>query len=483
MPESSPTPTLVWFRSDLRLRDNPALVAAARRGGPVVPVFVWSPDEEAPWAPGGASRLWLHLSLAALDDGLRARGSRLVLRAAPSSGAALDELVGETGAGAVLWNRRYEPACVGRDRAIEERLRGRGIHAASTNAALLREPWEVSTRSGGPFQVFTPFFRAWTEQGTPPPPLPAPARLGAPARWPRSLPLRALALLPTVDWTQGIRAAWTPGEEGARRQLARFVRGALAGYAQRRDFPGQSAGSRLSPHLHFGEIGPRQIWHALEGLGAAGGAGGAAFRRELAWREFAHHVLHHFPHTTTRPLRPEFARFPWAKAPQHLRAWQRGRTGYPIVDAGMRELWTTGFMHNRVRMIAASFLVKHLLQDWRAGARWFWDTLVDADLANNTLNWQWVAGSGADAAPFFRVFNPVLQGEKFDADGAYVARWVPELARLPAAYIHQPWAAPAAVLAEAGVRLGRDYPEPLVEHGPARARALAAFAEIRAAGR
>jgi deoxyribodipyrimidine photo-lyase len=338
----------------------------------------------------------------------------------------------------------------------------------SFNAALLFEPWEVASQAGTPFRVFTPFWRACTLASDPPPPLPRPRALAAPRRWPSSSSLSSLGLLPSVDWTQGIRAAWTPGETGALARLAAFRRGGLPGYARRRDWPAEPGTSRLSPHLHFGELGPRQVWHAVSGAAAA------AYRRELGWREFSHHVLFHFPHTPLRPLRSEFAAFPWARAPGHLRAWQRGRTGYPIVDAGMRELWTTGYMHNRVRMIAASFLVKHLLQDWRAGARWFWDTLVDADLANNTMGWQWTAGSGADAAPYFRIFNPVLQGQKFDPQGRYVARWLPELARLPARFVHCPWEAPPELRATV-----RGYAQPIVDHAAARARALAAFAEIR----
>jgi deoxyribodipyrimidine photo-lyase len=458
-------PTIVWFRRDLRLRDNPALLAAARRG-PLVPLYVFSPEDEGPWAPGAASRLWLHLSLEALGQSLRALGSRLVLRAARTALEALDAILDETGATAVVWNRRYEPAALQVDRAAEEHLRGRGVAVETFSAALLHEPWEISTKRGEPFRVFTPFWRACTAAGEPTLPLHRPRTLPQPRRWPSSVPLARLRLLPTVDWTAGIRATWQPGEAGALARLAAFQRRGLRRYARGRDFPAEPATSRLSPHLHFGEIGPRQVWHAVEGSGA--------FRRELGWREFAHHVLFHFPHTDLQPMRPEFAGFPWARAPGHLLAWQQGRTGYPIVDAGMRELWTTGYMHNRVRMIVASFLVKHLLQDWRAGARWFWDTLVDADLANNTMGWQWTAGSGADAAPYFRIFNPVVQGQKFDPQGRYVVRWVPELAGLPARFIHRPWDAPAPL--RAGVK---GYPDPIVEHAAARARALAAFAEIR----
>ncbi len=475
--------SIVWFRTDLRLADNPALAAAARGDGPVLPVFIWAPDEEGAAAPGAAARWWLHQSLRSLAADLTRRGSRLIIRRGPAL-ETLRTLVGETGAGAVHWNHRYEPAVVARDHVLEAALARDGIAVVTHNGALLHEPWEIANKEGKPFQVFTPFWKACRHRGTPAAPVPAPRRLPAPAQWPASVALSDLRLEPTVDWAAGLRTTWQPGEAGASARLSSFLETALAGYADDRDRPGVDGTSRLSPHLHAGEIGPRQIWHALDAAVASDRAAGLArgaevFGRELGWREFAHHLLYHFPQTVTAPLRAEFGAFPWCDDPQTLRAWHKGETGYPLVDAGMRELWTTGWMHNRVRMVVASFLVKDLLLPWQAGERWFWDTLVDADLANNVLGWQWTAGCGADAAPYFRVFNPVSQGNKFDADGSYVRRWVPELRGLATAWIHEPWRAPAQARADAGVRLGVNYPHPIVDHAAARLRALAAFARLK----
>jgi len=483
-----PAPAIVWLRLDLRLDDHPALYAAARRGGPVIPVFIEAPEEEAPWAPGGASRWWLSQSLRALGGALRAIGSRLIPRRGPSIETLL-ALARETGARAVFWSRRYEPALRERDLRAEAALREAGLEVETFNSALLFEPRELRTRAGGPFQVFTPFYKAALAAPPPGEPLPAPARLAAPAAWPESLALEALGLEPRVDWAGGLRARWTPGEAGARERLARFLATSdppCALYSTQRDRLDLEGGSALSPHLHFGEISPRRIWSetrrwiaAAPGAAAAESAG--AFLRQIVWREFAHHMLWHFPHTAEAPLRPHFAAFPWSEDREALAAWRRGRTGYAFVDAAMRELWATGWTHNRARMVAASFLVKHLRIHWLEGARWFWDTLVDADLANNTFGWQWTAGSGADAAPYFRIFNPVAQAAKFDPRGEYIRRWIPELRGLAPPEIFAPWEAPPARLREAGLRPGETYPRPIVDHAAARDRALAAYARIRRA--
>jgi deoxyribodipyrimidine photo-lyase len=474
-------PSLVWFRHDLRLHDNPALLAAVQRGGPVVPVYIWAPDEEGHWPPGSASRWWLHQSLTSLCQQLRALGSDLIVR----RGDSLVELMllGEDcGAKTLYWNRLYEPAAVQRDAEIKSALRLAGWNVQSFNGQLLFEPASLRTRGGQPFQVFTPFWKACLAQAELAEPEAAPTRLSAPNAWPDSIALESLGLLPKIDWPSGIRGAWQPGSTGAEARLQTFLDTALEEYPTDRDRPDRAGVSALSPHLHFGEISPRRVWHAVKKVAASSMSAGRAaesYLRELGWREFAHHLLFHFPHTTDAPLRSDFAAFPWRDRPAEVKAWQRGNTGYPLVDAGMRQLWTTGWMHNRVRMVAASFLVKDLLVPWQIGAKWFWDTLVDADLANNTLGWQWTAGCGADAAPFFRIFNPIAQAERFDPSGDYVRRWVPELAALAAPWIHRPWTAPVPILADAGIELGATYPAPMVEHAGARKRALGAFAELK----
>jgi deoxyribodipyrimidine photo-lyase len=496
--------SIVWFRTDLRLADNPALAAAFKSGGVVVPVFIWSPEEEGDWPPGGASNWWLHQSLAALGQSLRKVGSRLIIRRGPAL-ETLRAVAREARTDAVYWNRRYEPAVVARNAKVKEALHQDGLKVESFNAALLYEPWTIQNQSGKPFQVFTPFWKHCLTKPDPAEPLSAPKRIPSPKKWPKSLMLGELELEPKINWTEGLRAVWWPGEAGAIANLNRFLTVAFKNYSKHRNRPDIVGTSRLSPHLHFGEISPRQIWHgskravqsgagtppdqAAQRLNRKQGRGDARptldwrtsqFLAELGWREFACHLLHHFPHTPDGPLRADFKRFRRRKNAAWLEAWQKGRTGYPIVDAGMRELWATGWMHNRVRMIVASFLVKDLLISWQEGARWFWDTLVDADLPNNTLGWQWTAGCGADAAPYFRVFNPTSQGEKFDPQGDYVRRWCPELAKLPAKWIHQPHRAPAEVLQAAEVKLGRPYPQPIVSHAIARAVALEAFAKIKA---
>jgi deoxyribodipyrimidine photo-lyase len=474
--------SLVWFRQDLRIADNPALRAACESGDPLIPVYIFSPQEEGAWAPGAASRVWLHQSLGALEKALQGLGSRLIVRSAADSLHELATLCRDSKVDRVFWNRRYEPLVIARDTRIKEMLEHEGIEVRSFNASLLFEPWEIRTKSAGPFQVFTPFWRACLAEADPAAPLAAPASLKSPERWPESTPLSALGLLPRIKWDQGIVKAWHPGSAGAEDTLSRFLHEAYEHYATGRDVPGRLGTSRLSPHLPFGEIGPRQVWHALKRFALKRGQHTSwrrsQFLTELGWREFAYHLLYHFPHTPEKPLREKFARFPWRDDQGAVRAWQRGATGFPIVDAGMRQLWHTGWIHNRVRMIVGSFLVKDLLASWNLGAAWFWDTLVDADLASNTLGWQWTAGCGADAAPYFRIFNPVTQATRFDPEGTYVREWVPELARLPGAWIQQPWAAPADVLREAGVHLGTSYPRPLIDHKLARERALAGLATL-----
>ena len=484
------TPTLLWFRNDLRLADHPALAAALARGGPIVPVYIFDPAADGAWPRGAASRWWLHHALASLGAEIGRRGGRLILRRGEAL-AVLQALSRETGATAVYWHRAYEPAAIARDTRLKSTLQADGLEVRSFNTALLFEPTRVANRSGEPFKVFTPFWRhCLTLEVEAPTPVPLSA-WPAPSVWPASEPLEQWSLRPRRGWDQGFMpAGWQPGEAGAQQRLRRFVAERLDAYAEARDCPAVAGTSGLSPHLHFGELSPRQVWAALRARGRITGVfpasqGEMRFLTELGWREFARHLLYHYPDTPQAPWRPDFQRFPWAEDPDgsRLRAWQQGRTGYPIVDAGLRELWATGWMHNRVRMIAASFLVKHLRLPWQSGAAWFWDTLVDADLAGNTLGWQWSAGCGADAAPYFRIFNPVLQGRKFDAEGAYVRRWVPELARVSNEWIHAPWEAPAAELARAGVRLGEHYPRPMVEHARARAEALAAWSQFsRAVG-
>jgi len=464
--------TLVWLRQDLRLDDQPALAAALATGGRVVPVYIWAPDEEGAWAPGAASRWWLHHALVDLDGQLRARGLRLILCAGPTREALL-ALARETGAARVFWSRRYEPAVRRRDDAVLAVLRGAGLEAREFSGTLLFEPEKIFNRSGKPFQVFSAFWRHCLALRTPTVGKPLSKDLSgvSPQRWPTSVALDSLNLQPEKKWDEGFYSAWDPTMAGAGRRLKKFSMEALARYAVERDWPARDGSSRMSPYLHFGQISPRQAWVA--------GASSSKFQAELGWREFAHYLLCHFPQLPEKPLRAEFARFPWVKNKKLLRAWQMGQTGYPLVDAGMRQLWQTGWMHNRVRMVAASFLVKHLGQPWTCGAAWFWDTLVDADLASNSMGWQWVAGCGADAAPYFRVFNPTLQGERFDPAGDYIRQYVPELARVPAAFIHAPERAPRKVLEAAGVEMGKNYPRPVVEHVASRRRALQDYQKMR----
>lgn len=476
-----PSVSILWFRRDLRLTDNSALEAALAKGQSVLPLYILDEAPDRAWQMGGAGRWWLHHSLAALDQSLRRKGSRLiVLRGIAET--VIADLAARLPAQAVVMNRTFDPPQDARDEALALRLRAQGIACESFNSSLLYQPGSVRTRAGLPFQIFTPFWRACQETAEPERPRPAPDALPAPADWPESLDLAALDLLPRrPDWALGWDERWQCGEEAAAQRFADFLDDGLDRYHMMRDRPDCDGTSRLSPHLHFGEIGPRQVWHGVRLRGEAGAAGAETYLKEIGWREFYHHLLVDFPDLPQRPMKAEFDRFPWAEDESPFAAWTQGRTGFPIVDAGMRCLWQTGWMHNRVRMITASFLVKDLLLPWFKGEEWFWDTLVDADLASNAGGWQWVAGCAGDAAPYFRVFNPVLQGEKFDPRGHYVRRWVPELANLPDLYIHKPWEAPRDVLDRAGLRLGETYPAPMVDHGAARRRALQAYGQIKGA--
>jgi len=486
MPAKDTRPHIVWFRDDLRLSDHPALVAAAKGGAPVICLFVLDETSAALRPPrarplGGAARWWLAQSLRALQNRLAAAGTTLVLRKGPAA-KVIAALAREVDATAVFWNEIAIAPNLAVADEVAAALATLGVASHRCTGDLLAPPSDIRSKEGRGLRVFTPFWKRVQSLGRPPQPLPAPRKL-APAGDVASDPLDSWRLEPNgPDWAGGLRETWTPGEASAQRQLAAFLEAAVAGYASDRDRPDRDGTSRLSPHLRFGEISPRQVWHAARFAAAERPAIAGdidKFVSELGWREFCRHLLFDAPDLAERNLQTSFDAFPWRSEPTALEAWQRGRTGYPIVDAGMRELWHTGAMHNRVRMVAASFLVKHLLIDWRCGEQWFWDTLVDADPASNPANWQWVAGSGADAAPYFRVFNPILQGEKFDPEGHYVRRWVPELAGVPANLIHQPWTATPMELASAGVTLGETYPHPIIEHKAGRARALAAYAQVR----
>lgn len=473
--------TVLWLRNDLRLADNRALAAVLANGGPVVPLYVLDEAAAGRWAPGGASRWWLHHSLTALGKAFDEKGSRLVLRRGPAAKILVD-FAARLGAKEVVCQRRYEPWAIAQEREVKAALDAAGVALQRFGGALLVEPEQIGTQTGAPYKVYTPFWRALSSGLEATAPLKAPKSIPAPATWPKSDTLSSWALLPRkLDWAKGFAAQWQPGEAGALARLDGFLDEQAFRYGELRNRPDLPATSRLSPHLAHGEISPRLIWWrvAVERARAKGAdAGLETFLKEIAWREFAAHLLFHFPQFPDSPFRPEFERFAWARDDAALKAWQRGRTGFPIVDAGMRELWSTGWMHNRVRMIVASFLIKDLLIPWQDGQAWFWDTLVDADLASNAASWQWVAGSGADAAPYFRIFNPVTQGQKFDPDGAYVRRYVPELTRLGNRDIHEPFAAGDLTLAAAGMTLGETYPLPLVDHARARARALEAFARM-----
>ncbi|WP_377298734.1 cryptochrome/photolyase family protein [Rhizobium sp. SGZ-381] len=475
VPDETHSPILVWFRKDLRLDDNGALLSAVATGLPMVCVYVREPEHEAVGPLGAAQCWWLHHAIQALDKALQAHGNRLVFKTGKARDVLL-ALADETGAKAVYLNRLYERDEI--DAEILKALHEDGLEVKRFKGQLLHDPHTMRTGSGGPYRVYTPFWKALEADGEPREPADAPETLPAPARFPSSEDLADWQLLPTrPNWAKEFETLWTPGETGALEKLEQFIERPIHSYKADRDFPGLTGStSHLSAHLAFGEISPARIWHATRGLHSSDHV--IHFRKELVWREFCHHLLAAFPKLRTDNWNDRFDAFPWTENDKAFEAWTKGMTGYPIVDAGMRELWRHGYMHNRVRMITASFLIKDLMIDWRRGEAWFRDTLVDADVASNAANWQWVAGSGADASPFFRVFNPILQGEKFDADGDYIKRFVPELSRLPKKYIHRPFEAPVEVLQKAGVTLGKTYPKPVVNHFEARDRALSAYAEV-----
>lgn len=469
------SPSIVWFRKDRRLSDHPALHAAVGRGGPLVLLYILEAD--AGRAQGGANGVWLHHSLRALQADIEDRGGRLILRSGDAA-AVIDAVVKEMGAEAMFWNRRYFEADRDRDAAIKKNLTAQGVTVESFKGNLLVEPWEVETKSGTPYRVFTPFWRSAKDGLDVAEPLPAPKTLEGFSDDLASDDLAAWDLLPTrPDWGTKMLDYHTPGEAAAQTRLKEFLDGPIEDYAEGRDRPDKALTSRLSPHLAHGEISPRQIWDACKDNEFTS----RKFLSEIGWREFSYSLLFYNPKLATENFNPNYESMAWDHDDQAFEAWTMGQTGYPFVDAGMRQLWATGWMHNRVRMVVASFLIKHLMIDWRDGEDWFWDTLLEADLASNAASWQWVAGTGADAAPYFRVFNPFGQGEKFDPKGDYVRQWVPELKDLPNKYIQQPWTAPDDILKKAGVELGRDYPEPIVDHKAARERVLAAYKAARAA--
>lgn len=469
--------TLVWFRQDLRLQDNPAL-SAALNDSHIIPIYIQAGDVDTA-REGSAARWWRHHSLSDLASGIAALGSRLIIRQGEPL-AELQKLILQTGATAIVWNRRLEPAAIAADQIIKAALKADGMNARSFNGNYLHEPWEILNKQGQPFQIFTPYWKAKIAAGLDFSIQPAPPSLPPVDQRLESLAVEALELLPNIPWDKNFYLEWIPGEAGAWTRFEQFLP-KIDDYAEARNFLVGTGVSKLSAHLHFGEITPRQIIrHLLDTRGSVLESRGVAhFMRELGWREFGVYLAYHFPHTVDTPLDKRFNRFPWRDAPDDLRAWQRGQTGIPVVDAAMRCLWVTGWMHNRARMIVASMLTKNLLIDWRLGAAWFMDTLVDADLGSNTAGWQWTAGTGADAAPYFRIFNPMLQAEKFDPEGTFIRRWVPELARADTKTLFAPWEARSTDLLSAGIILGTTYPTPITELAGSRARALASFAQIK----
>ncbi|MDP6969433.1 MAG: deoxyribodipyrimidine photo-lyase [Gammaproteobacteria bacterium] len=463
---------ILWFEQDLRLADNLALTAAIAQGK-VLAIYILDQHNTGAHSMGAASRWWLHHSLQALDTDL---GGKLnFYQGDPHT--IINQLRQRLSIAGVYWNRRYEPWRIQRDKHIKQQLSSQGITAKSYKSSLLHEPWTICNKEGNPYQVFTPYHRQASLLDDDMAPLPAPNLTTGLEVDSQAGKLPDFMLLPKVAWDSQFYKCWKPGERGACDALNRFLANGISQYQKGRDWPASNAVSKLSPHLHFGELSPRQTMQSL--LRIANDNNSEHFKREIRWREFAYYLLYYWPHLPSRNLRVSFDQFPWHNQADCLTRWQQGRTGYPLVDAGMRELWQTGYMHNRVRMITASFLVKNLLIDWRLGWQWFWDCLVDADLASNSASWQWVAGCGADAAPYFRIFNPITQGEKFDPQGAYTRRYIPELQDLPDKYLYKPWQAPEGVLRQAKVELGQTYPLPMVDINTSRQAALAAYALLK----
>lgn len=468
---------IVWFRKDLRILDHPAFWEASKRGE-VIPVYIWSPEEEKEHQLAEASKWWLHYSLKAFSERLVQQGLQLIIRQGDSL-SVLKEILCESQAKAVYFNERYEPLIRKRDQQIKSILMAENIQVKSFHGNLLFDPESIANHQGHPYKVFTPFWKHCIKKSIPAP-LPLPSNIYSSKKKLYSLEVDDLGLVSGIQWHKKLLRYWTPGEIGAMDQWQFFINEKMVDYNSKRDDLEQYHVSRLSPHLAFGELSPRWIWYNLLNYEMNERADhGASFIRQLIWREFSYHQLINNPECIGTSIRSEYIHFPWEDDENLLLLWKKGKTGYPLVDAGMRELWETGYMHNRVRMVVASFLVKHLLIPWTKGADWFKETLVDFDLANNTMGWQWVSGCGVDAAPYFRIFNPVLQGEKFDRDGYYVRRWVPELAAIPNQYIHQPWKAPKEMLYGLGIVLGRTYPYPIIEHSYARQRALDAYHSIQ----
>ena len=474
------SPAIVLFRKDLRMDDNLALVAATQTGAPVICLYVRDEKDAGGQPLGGAQKWWLHHSLVSLAASLKNAGARLLVR----TGDTLDivkSLIGETHASSVFWNRRYDPVSIEHDTQLKAALAAIGVTARSFAGQLLHEPSRVMTGSGTPYRVYTTFWRALEAAGEPADPVDAPKHIVDGSAMLPSESILDWNLLPTKpNWAKSFTDIWQPGEAGAQTKLSSFVAGIIDGYKTKRDFPGTRTTSLLSPHLAFGEISPNRIWHATKGLTEVFPPEDVIhFRKELVWREFSWHLLFHYPKLPTENLNHRFDAFPWSNDEALFEAWKKGQTGYPVVDAGMRQLWQHGWMHNRVRMIVASFLIKHLNIDWRWGEAWFRDTLVDADIASNAASWQWVAGSGADAAPFYRIFNPILQGKKFDPEGTYVRHFVPEIASMPDEFLHCPFEAPKLILKAARIELGTTYPNPIVDHAAGRDSAMAAYNMIK----